>query len=181
MSSRWFLQTLAGSFSPSRSLERDSSVASVTRPALRQDSGGQDEHMVFILLWLNQIKPDSFSSFSVKQSNGPSPSLFKIASWSRSGISPSPSLVSTASLPPRPVLELHVMDTMIAAGGGGGGWLSTSSPWPVSFLPQVCPSPLWPQVSPMPFHSVPTASTKHLYLCHGLTHTSFPHPSAASS
>lgn len=120
MSSRWFLQTLAGSFSPSRSLERDSSVASVTRPALRQDSGGQDEHMVFILLWLNQIKPDSFSSFSVKQSNGPSPSLFKIASWSRSGISPSPSLVSTASLPPRPVLELHVMDTMIAAGGGGG-------------------------------------------------------------
>lgn len=118
MSSRWFLQTLAGSFSPSRPLEKDSSVASVTGPALRQDSGGQDKHMVFILLWLNQIKPDSFSSFSVKQSNGPSPSLFKIASWSRSGISPSPGLVFTASLPPRPVLELHVVDTTMAAGGG---------------------------------------------------------------
>lgn len=63
----------------------------------------------FIRLWLNQIKPDSFSSFTRKlREHPPAPSLFKTARRSRLGFPPSWACLHCLSSR-RPVLKLHAV------------------------------------------------------------------------
>lgn len=133
-----------------------------------QDSGGQDKHLV--LLWLNRIKCDSFSSFSRKLNL-----INNIVACSREQAGhvqefPTPRLVSTASPPPGPELKLHAVDAPMAMREG----LPNSGPWPVSYLSQVYPAPSWLSgvtsafpLCPHYFHKVSTASQS-------LVHTSLP-------
>ena len=141
-----------------------------------QDSDGQVKHLA--LLWLYQIKPDSFSSFSRKRNPTKSktktkPTTSQPVQQSRlvtSGNFLLPGLPLLPLLPTGPVLKLHAADAQIATRNG----LSTSSSCSVAYLSQVYPVPSWLSgatnsfsLCPHCFHIVSTAS-------HSLVHTSPP-------